>query len=141
MLLALGTTCRAQTLALIKLDNVERLRDGVKIRIVDVIKMSRPGSNQPCVPFFDNANLCIAKTLIKYIEVTESSRGETNHLLISFVKPHEKICAQSVSRWLKLVMKEAGIDEVFTVHSTRHTSTSKAASKDVDISVIKKAAG
>ena len=144
MLLALGTAFRTHTLALIKLDNVERrLRDGVKIRIVDLIKTSRPGSNQPCAcfPFFDNANLCIAKTLIKYMEVTENLRGETNHLLISFTKPHGRICAQSISRWLKLVMKEAGIDEAFTAHSTRHASTSKAASKGVDISIIRKAAG
>lgn len=38
-------------------------------------------------------------------------------------------------------MKEAGVEEEFEAHSTRHALTSKASSKGLDINIIKKTAG
>ena len=39
------------------------------------------------------------------------------------------------------VLKDAGIDEKFKAHSTRHASTSKAFKNGLNINEIKKAAG
>ena len=38
-------------------------------------------------------------------------------------------------------MKESGVEQQYTAHSTRHASTSKALSKGLDLNTIKKAAG
>ena len=143
MLLALGSAFRVQNLSFIKLENTKMLSKGVEIRIVDLIKTSRLGADQPYVflPFFQNKILCIARTLLHYIEITKSIRGDISQLLISYRKPHRKVGTQTISRWLRVVMKIAGIDEQYTAHTTRHASTSKALNKGLNLNLIKKAAG
>lgn len=143
MLLALGTAFRVQSLTLIKLKNIKKISGGVEIRISDLTKTSRAGAAQPYAffPFFkDKTQLCIAKTLLNYIGNTEQIKGNTQELFISWKQPHKKVGAQTISRWIKLVLKTAGIKGNFTAHSTRHASTSKALNKGLDISTIKKAA-
>ncbi|XP_031780054.1 uncharacterized protein LOC100677975 [Nasonia vitripennis] len=143
MLLALGSAFRVQSLALIKLNNIKKLPSGIEIRILDLIKTSKPGAAQPYAffPFFtERTSLCIARTLLYYMQATKDIRGDTQELFISFKRPYKKICSQSISRWLKTVMREAGISEEFTAHSTRHASTSKAVNQGLDISIIKNAA-
>ena len=48
---------------------------------------------------------------------------------------------QTISRWLKSLMRMAGVEEEFKAHSTRHAATSRALSKGLDLSSIRKAAG
>ena len=38
-------------------------------------------------------------------------------------------------------MKESGVEQQYTAHSTGHASTSKALSKGLDLNIINKAAG
>ena len=129
---------------MIKLTDIKSTKTGVEIRIRDLIKTSRPGADQPYAffPFFnDRINLCIARTISFYVNRTKDFRGNTEQLLISFKPPHKQVGAQTVSRWIRTVMHEAGISEEFTAHSTRHASTSKALIKGVDLNTIKRAAG
>ena len=60
MLLALGTSFRVQSLALVKLQNVFIDDGGVEIKISDLIKTSRPGGFQPFsfLPFFKERRRC-----------------------------------------------------------------------------------
>lgn len=51
MLLALGSTFRVQSIALIKIENVKEITGGVEIIIDELIKTSRPGSS-PYYCFF-----------------------------------------------------------------------------------------
>lgn len=144
MLLALGSAFRVQSLSLIKLKNIKSLKNGVEIKIEDLVKTSRPGAEQPYAffPFFKNKiSLCVATTILHYIDRTKDIREGVEDLLISFKKPHKKVGTQTISRWLKTVMKEAGIEEHYSAHSTRHASTSKAFSKGIDLNTIKNAAG
>ena len=61
-----------------------------------------------------------------YLRRTEPLRGNSSQLLISTIKPHGPISNDTVSRWLKTVLFEAGVDtELFTGHSTRAAKTSK----------------
>ncbi|CAG5107937.1 Protein of unknown function [Cotesia congregata] len=60
-LLILITAHRLQTLALIKTENIIESTVGLKIKIPDLIKTSRPGEKQPIlsIPFFkDRRNIC-----------------------------------------------------------------------------------
>ena len=57
---------------------------------------------------------------------TEDLRTDTRLLLIT-VDPFTPATPQSISRWLRSVMKNAGIDEkVFKAHWTRSAASSKA---------------
>ena len=143
MLLALGSAFRVQSLFSIKLENINVSSRGVEIKIVDIDKTSRQGADQPYAffPFFQYKTLCIAKTLLHYIDCTKIPRGNFNRLLISYRSPHEEVGTQTISRWLRTVMKESGVEQQYTPHSTRHASTSKALSKGLDLNIIKKAAG
>ena len=48
-------------------------------------------------------------------------------LLLSFIKRHKEVTTQTISRWILEVLDSSGINtEVFTGHSTRSASTSKA---------------
>ena len=144
MLIALGTSFRVQSIALIHLDYIVFNTKGVDIKIKDLIKTSRPGASQPSafLPFFrDRPAICIASILRYYIDYTESIRGDVRRLILTYKKPYKAACSQTISRWLKNVLYNCGIDERFTGHSTTHASTSKALKKGLSLSAIKNAAG
>jgi len=145
VLLALGTAQRAQTLSFIRLSNLEVHNEFIQVRITDLIKTSRPKGKQPVLtlPFFtEKPELCIAKLLEEYINRTASIRGGEDRIFISFSKPHKCVSSQTISRWIKTMLKLCGIDtDVFKAHSTRHASTSRAYSLGLDIEEIRKAAG
>lgn len=144
ILLALATAQRAQTLASISLENIKISTDRVQIKITDILKTSGPGRTQP---FFDfpflkeKPVLCVAQTLIEYIKRTKSVRHNENKLFISFRSPYKPVTSQTISRWIKSILKNAGIDEKFKGHSVRHAATSKAAALGVNWDIIRKTAG
>ena len=76
-------------------------------------------------------------TLRVYEEKTLSLRSEViseNRLLISFRKPHKPVCSASIARWIKTVLKLAGIDTtLFKAHSVRAASTSAALRSGVSV--------
>ncbi|CAD6226402.1 GSCOCG00005805001-RA-CDS [Cotesia congregata] len=113
-LLILITAHRLQTLALIKTENIIESTVGLKIKIPDLIKTSRPGEKQPIlsIPFFkDRRNICPAS-------------------------------AQTIGHWIKDLIKKAGVDtNIFTAYSAKHAAVSKAYSKGVDVDTIRRTAG
>lgn len=144
-LMALITSHRIQTFSVIKLSNIRRVGDSVRIAIDAFIKTSAPNRPQPVllIPrFSQKPELCVASLLEKYIEVTRVLRGDIDELFITHKKPHHRASAQTLSRWIRSVLKNAGIDtSMFSGYSTRHASTSAALSKGLDIETIRKTAG
>lgn len=144
-LLALVTAHRMQTLSKINVFNIEQHLNNIVIKIPDLIKTSRSGSFQPILtlPYFaQNPAICPCKTLLDYIEKTKLLRGNRSNLFISFRKPHKAVGPQSLSRWIKSVLMQCGIDvSIFTAHSTRHAATSKAHKLGVNLDTIRQAAG
>ena len=52
---------------------------------------------------------------------------KTTQLLISYIRPHNPVSVDTVSRWLKGFPRHSGIGtSIFTGHSTRKASASKA---------------
>ena len=87
-----------------------------------------------------NKNLCVYTTLEHYLKVTESLR-KSSQLLVSYVKPHDKVFSSTIGRWLKTSLAQAGIDiHVYQAHSTRSASTSKAAGS-LPVDAVMKLAG
>ncbi|CAH2209141.1 jg16987 [Pararge aegeria aegeria] len=146
ILLALCTAHRVQTFSLIKMKNVSITQTGVKIAITDIIKTSAPRRDQPILslPFFrDNINICPASVLKDYIFVTKNMRTpNVGNLLLTFKKPHKATTAQSISRWIKQVISESGVDvNTFSAHSIRHAATSAAYHAGLSLDTIRKTAG
>jgi len=85
--------------------------------------------------------LCVFRTLDAYIEETKSVRGEETNLLIATIQPHHKVVTSTVSRWLKEVIRDSGIEiKHFQGHSTRSASTSKALLNGASVEDIMQAA-
>ena len=74
-------------------------------------------------------------TLRVYEMKTSSYRKESDcssPLFISFKKPFQPVSAASISRWIKELLAEAGIDTgIFKGHSIRAASTSAAKTRGV----------
>lgn len=149
ILLALTSAQRIQTLSVIRLDNIVISDSGAKIAIVDLLKTTSPGKAQTFIklPFFHSKpDICPVTTLQNYIDRTRELRnsdlGNAEKLIICFKKPHNYASTQTISRWIRQVLKDSGIDvKKFTPHSTRHASTSAASREGVTLDTIFKTAG
>lgn len=146
-LLALSTGQRVQTLSLIEINNISNNESYISISITDIIKTSTPSRANPrlIIPFFrENESICPAKALSSYIDMTSEYRSlpNTNKLILTTKKPLHSASSQSISRWIKTILKDSGIDvNKFSSHSTRHASTSAASRAGVSVDLIKKTAG
>lgn len=147
VLLALCTAHRAQTLSLIRVDNIKFSIQGAIIIISDIVKTSAPGRAQPllALPYFnENKDICPATVLKDYISVTIDDRSslKCNNLFLTYRRPYKVATAQSISRWIKQTLASSGVDvSVFSGHSTRHAATSAAKSAGVSLDIIRKTAG
>lgn len=146
-LLALSTAQRVQTLSLIRLSNIRTNANSVEIIITDCVKTSAPGRPLPklTIPFFTDKNqICPAKALTSYIEMTQEFRDlpHTDKLFLTYKRPIHNATSATISRWIKSVLSESGIDiTIFSAHSTRHASTSAANRKGLSVDIIKRTAG
>lgn len=143
-LLALASGHRVQTFAAIQISCIHPTPSGLEIDIPSLIKTSGPGRPQPLIklPFMPHKpQVCVASAIGAYLRATDLIRS-SDSLFISTRPPHGPVTSQTISRWIKNCLRESGIDtRVFSAHSTRHASTSKAKAKGADIEVIRAAAG
>lgn len=143
MLYLLLTAQRCQSLHLIELCDIEINESQLIINTGHIIKQSRPGYSPENIilhRYDRNSNLCIVSTMNEYLRRTRALRN-SDKLLISTIKPFRAASKQTVGRWIKLVMINAGVNDSFTPHSTRSASTSMAKLKGVPISRIIQTAG
>ena len=141
-LVALSSGSRAQALHLMDLSYMTRTPRKLTFYFKRILKTSKPGKVPHVLDInaFDNPTRCVFTTLSEYITRTENLR-QSSELWVSFQKPFKPITKQTISRWLKTTLGNAGIDtNVFSGHSTRMASTSKAAQQGLDIQSILKTA-
>ena len=134
---------RGQTVHLFDLRNITWERDRVICRIADLLKTSTPKKHQSEIVLktFVDKRICVVHYLDMYKKRTEMLRGKETRLFISVNKPHKGVSRDTIRRWTKQGLVRAGIDlNIFTPHSTRSASTSKAA-KSVGLKTILKTAG
>ena len=135
MLMALANADRCSDLASLDLDYMQYQVNGVKFVIPGLTKTRRSGP--PLEAFYpafpDEPQLCPVKALQCYqaqsadLRVPREAERETNPLFVAVRSPHKPVKAATIGHWLKRVMEAAGVDtKVFTAHSTRGASTSKA---------------
>ncbi|XP_074629667.1 uncharacterized protein LOC141887289 [Acropora palmata] len=145
MLVALVMGQRCQTLSYLDIsdEHMKKFPTYFSFALTGHVKQNRPGQMFTNVRLFKypmNKNLCVYTTLEHYLKVTESLR-KSSQLLVSYVKPHDKVCSSTIGRWLKTSLAQAGIDiHVYQAHSTRSASTSKAAGS-LPVDAVMKLAG
>ena len=144
-LLALCTGQRCQTLSVLELNNMNVFEDRVIFRLTKLLKHSRPGVHQKPIDLksYPDKALCVVKCLEVYIHRTAHLRDcDSDTLLISFIKPYHKVSTDTIARWIKTVLRLAGIDtSIFKAHSTRSASTSAATKLGVPLQDIMSSAG
>ncbi len=145
MLIALTTAARSQTLSLLRLSNMTVTEYGFRFDFDQLLKQSRPGYVTPTInlkAYTPDIQLCVCVTLTEYLARTKPLRGDVEQLLISYVKPYKSVSTSTISRWIKDVMRQSGIDtDQFKPHSVRAATTSKAKQSLVSIDLILKTAG
>ena len=123
MLLALLTGQRGQALHLLKIQDLKFKQSKCIIVFSGKHKQSRPGFHtEPAeiLSFEKNPKLCLVSHLKSYLERTQELRDTVDQLLISYVKPHVPVSRQTLTRWVKAVLGNAGVDtETYASHSTR----------------------
>ena len=82
--------------------------------------------------------LCIVNCLQSYLEKRNHLvNDEVRELLIRYGKSHKPVSSESVGRWIKNELTNAGVDTtVFKPHSCRSASVSKAKVNGAPTSVI-----
>ena len=127
-LLVLLTGQRGQSIHLLKVTDLECTSDSLIVRFTSPLKTTRPGSHlaEITLPAYENVNLCILTTFLEYKKRTKCLRSKgTEALFLATIRPHKAASRDTVSNWVRRMLKEAGIDmSVFTPHSTRAASTS-----------------
>ena len=110
--------------------------------INSLLKTSRPSKHLACIEFqayAPDVSLCIVKHLQQYLKRTDILRGDVKQLFISYTKPHKAVSPDTVSRWIKTTLVDAGIDtSKYSAHSTRSASTSAAKGNNIFIATIMK---
>ena len=112
--------------------------------IDQIVKQSTPSREQPILlrpRVIADSMLCVATVLDQHIDRTSSLQGEEQQLFGSYAQPHHGVSKDTISRWIKTVTQQDGVDTtVFKPHSTRAASTSKAHGCNVSLPAVMKAA-
>ncbi len=136
---------RGQAILLISIKNITVKDSYIKIRFGDILKTTRPGFHQKEVmikAYEPDRSLCIVTVAKCYLEKTKVIRGKEMQLFISYQQPHKAVSRETVSRWVSLVMSQAGLDmSIFSPYSLRAASSSRAMRAKVPINTILETAG
>ena len=145
MLLLLITGQRGQSIHLLNITTMHLSDTSCVFNLTSHTKTSKPGKPASVITiqaFQQDCRICPIKTLKEYLKRTHTIRGDEHQLFISFVKPHKSVSRDTISRWARIVLQGSGINtELFTSHSTRAASVSKAKQKDVPLDEILSQAG
>ncbi|CAB3979363.1 Integrase recombinase xerD-like [Paramuricea clavata] len=142
LLLALTSAARAHELAALDLDHLTEKEDSWEFTLAVHVKQSRPGhpARKIYLPAYPvNRKLCVVTTVRAYRARTIAIR-QFLKLLLALIAPHAPISSQTVSRWLRNILKLAEINPTFTGHSTRSASTTAAAEAGIPLELILEAA-
>ena len=144
MLIALTIASRTQSIHLLDIRDMKKGYDIYTLFYRDLLKQSRPGKVNPIEElktFPCDRRLCVIFALKKYLDKQEI-RGSKTSLFLSYIKPHGEITKDSISRWLRTVLYNSGIDyDKFKVYSIGSASTSKVKLNFVPVDKIISVAG
>ena len=138
MLLMILGGRRKQAIVAIEIENVIITEDKLLLLPNKTLKHSKPGRPLECLSykrFMENTNLCVVHCAEEYLKRRKLLvNGDTHKLLITYGKPHREASSDTVSRWIKNELSNAGIDiNIYKAHSCRAATASKA--KDIGVPI------
>ena len=140
-LLALIGVPRGAELHLFDLNYMADFDQKVVFELPGTVKNVREGKKPKPLEFHQHKGdnkLCPVKCIQKYINLTEPWRtgGSPSNFFLSFKAPHKPVCKSTLARWIKDVLFQANVDKVFSAHSLRGASTSKALLKGLTVKEV-----
>ena len=142
LLLILGAS-RKQALISVTVESV--LLDHHRVTLLPNKTLKHSTSKSPLKPFVhhsykENAKLQIVNRMQFYLGETNCKVDDNNkNLTITYGKPYKNVSADSISRWVKKELTNAGIDtNIYKVHSCRTASSSKIKQIRISVPVILK---
>ena len=137
LMLLSGT--RVYTLTHLKVTNIYITDTECTFVFDEVLKHSRPKYYQKLLIFRaypECPDLCPVKNLLNYLD-TRLTRSSDPAIFIFTTKPFKPVLRDPIVRWIKNAVKEANIDTgLFTAHTCRSASTSKAKIAGLNIKAI-----
>ena len=113
MLEVLTTSSRTSSLHYLDIRYMISTGDKVTFHFHKLHKSWRKGNASPSLTIYSysaDKELCMVKTLTRYVDVTEKSREAKTQLLLSFKKPYRENVSSTVSGWIKTVLELANIN-------------------------------
>ncbi len=131
MLMAILSGQRGQTFHVLSTENLSRSDHFVTFRIKVPLKTTRLGfhfSELKFKAFPCDRRLCVVSYINAYLSRTDCFRkGDITKFFITYGVPNKGASRDSIRRWTKDVLRDAGIDlSIFNAHSTRSAATSAA---------------
>ena len=139
--MALSNADRASDLHLLSIDHMWLGEEEIWFQVNGLSKTRRSGPPREVVyPRFSDQRICPVHLLTAYLKRTEGVQGGCKALFIGCKKPYKQVATSTLSRWMKNMLKEAGIDtSVFKGHSVRTAAASAAHKAGVCIKDILRA--
>ena len=141
MLMALTCPERCSIMASLKVRYLKYFPEGVKFQHTIFRKRLHNGKlGESVYPKFSEKLLCPVACLSTYLDRTKKWREDETDihqtLFLSFKKPHKPVTSATLSRWLKELIRQSGIKDIFGGHSVRSASTSTAKNAGLSIEMI-----
>ena len=135
---------RVQTVHKINVADIRVFNDKCIIPIYDKLKQSKPGKHMKPMEFsvyLREPKLCIVDNLKEYLKKTSPYRKHYE-LFLSYHKPHAPVSKDTLARWCKEMLSQAGINiNEHTSHSSRSAASSYLYAKGISLRDICDAAG
>lgn len=124
---------------------IQEMSDRYRITIHVKLTQTKPLRHMEPTDFLvskDDQKLCVVGYLREYFERTNQIRCGHSQLLINSVKPFKPLSQDTISQWIKQVLKAAGKDiSKYSAHISRAACTSYCKDIDLSISETMKSAG
>jgi integrase len=144
ILLALTTLLRVSEIASIARQSITFFGDKVTFSLSEPRKAQHDGALHSLTlqKYLAEPKLCPVSCLGYYIYLTDAARNDTNSqlLLMATIRPFKPVTGSTVGRWIKCILTEAGVDPIFSAHSTRGAAASRAEKNGIPIDTILKTA-
>ena len=133
---------RCQTLHAIDVLHIKIVEDVCYIPFYTKLKQTRKGHHLAPLKFrvYREPKLCVVNNLTEYLKKTQGKRSD-GALFISYQRPHKRVSKDTISRWVKEMMTNAGVNPNFVSHSSRSAASSCALQKGVSLKEICDACG
>ena len=142
VLLLLVSGQRGQVARALSLDHMTSWDDGsITFNLLYPMKTARTGEKLAQLklePYHREPKLCVIRALKRYLERTEKLR-KSRLLFVSYVKPHEDVSRDTISRWVLHVMRVSGVNtNRFGPHSLRGAGVSSGARLGISTDLLLK---